>query len=85
MAKRYSLEYISDERAACSGTYNHLTQQYDKHLHSGYNGNSMKTMKNYISKIKKLKAEYNPREFRIYDLEAPDEPDGHIGQVYYEP
>ena len=45
----------------------------------------MKTMKNYISKIKKLKAEYNPREFRIYDLEAPDEPDGHVGQIYYEP
>ena len=85
MVKRFSLEYISDDREACSGTFNHITQQYDKYLHGGLYGNSMKTMKNYISKIRCEKAEYNPREFRVYDLEAPDEPDGHAGQVYYEP
>lgn len=85
MTKRFFMEYISDEREACSGTFNHITQQYDKHLHGDLRGNSMKTMKNYISKIRREKAEYNPRDFRVYDLEAPDEPDGHVGQVYYEP
>ena len=85
MMKRYFLEYTSNERAACSGTFNHLTQQYDKYLHGGYRGNSMKTMKSYISKIRKEKAEYNPRDFRIYDYDAPDEIDGHVGQVYFEP
>ena len=44
----------------------------------------MKTMKGYISKIKREKAEYMPRDFRIYDYEAPDEPDGHVGEVYHE-
>lgn len=81
---RYFLEYISDEIAPCHGTYNHLIGDYDKHLHGDYYGNSMRTMKNYISKIKREKAQYHPRAFRIYDLEAPDEPDGHAGQVYFE-
>lgn len=83
--KRYFLEYVSDENEGCGGTWNHLTQQYDNHLHGGYHGNSMRTMKGYISKIKKEKAEYKPRDFRIYDYEAPDEPDGHVGQIYHEP
>lgn len=82
--KRYFLEYVSDEIKPCSGTYNHLTGEYDKHLHGGYCGNSLKTMKGYISKIKREKAEYSPRDFRIYDYEAPDEPDGHVGQIYHE-
>ena len=82
--KRYFLEYASDEIEPCNGTYNHLTGEYDKHLHSGYYGNSLKTMKGYISKIKREKAEYSPRDFRIYDYESPDEPDGHVGQIYHE-
>ena len=82
--KRYFLEYISNEISACSGTSNHLTGEYDKHLHSGYCGNSMKTMKGYISKIKREKSEFKPHDFRIYDYEAPEEPDGHVGQIYYE-
>lgn len=83
--KRYFLEYTSDEREVCSGTYNHLTGVYDKFLHSGFRGNSMKIMKAYIRQIRRNKAEYNPRDFRVYDYQAPDEPDGHVGQVYYEP
>lgn len=29
--KRYFLEYVSDEKSACGGTYNHLTGEYDRH------------------------------------------------------
>lgn len=82
--KRFFLEYISDEGHGTGGCYNHLTGEYDAKLHDGYRANSMRTMKSYISKIKREKAEYNPRDFRIYDYEAPHEPDGHVGQVYYE-
>lgn len=82
--KRYFLEYISDDTIH-GGVYNHLTGEYDKHLHGDYNGNSLKTMKGYIAKIKREQAEYNPRDFRIYDYEAPDEPNGHVGQIYHEP
>lgn len=34
--KRYFLEYVSDEIESCSGVYNHLSGEYDKHLHGGY-------------------------------------------------
>lgn len=43
----------------------------------------MKTMKGYISWVKKHYAHQHPRNFRIFDREAPDEPCGHIGQVYF--
>lgn len=50
----------------------------------GWNGNSMKTMKGYISYIKKHYAYQKPHNFRIFDREAPDEPCGHVGQVFFQ-
>lgn len=44
----------------------------------------MKTMKAYINKIRKDYADLEPHDFRIYDREAPDEPNGHVGCVYHE-
>ncbi len=50
----------------------------------GWQGNSLKTMKGYISRIKKTYAYQQPHNFRIFDREAPEEPCGHVGQVYFE-
>ena len=69
--KQYFLTYKSD--ALCPGTWNEEIQEYDRHLHTGGNGNSLKTMKSYISKIRKTMAEYNPRDFRVYDSDTDDE------------
>lgn len=82
--KRYFLEYVSDRKEGCGGTWNHITQMYDEYLHDGYRGNSMKTMRGYIAKIRRTESEYNPRDFRIYDYYLPNESDGHVGQCYYE-
>lgn len=63
---------------------------YTKQMHSpihegvGWNGNSMKTMKGYINRIKKAFPTQHPHNFRIFDREAPDEPCGHVGQVYFQ-
>ena len=73
--KRYFLEYKSD-KITC-GTYDHEIGDYNKHLHDGGRGNSMKTMKGYIKRIRKEQAEYNPHDFRVYDVDADvpyDEP-----------
>lgn len=87
MVKRYSLEFdIKYPDYTIGGYYNHLTGDYDKYHCSGHwYGNSLRTMKSYIYKIRKQYAELEPYNFRIYDIEAPEEPDGHIGQVYFEP
>ncbi len=86
MVKRYSLEFdIKYPDYRIGGCYNHLTGNYDKyHCGSYWRGNSLRTMKSYIYKIRKQYAELEPYNFRIYDIEATEEPDGHIGQVYFE-
>lgn len=53
--KRYVLYYKSD-RKIC-GSFEH----------EGGRANSEKTIKQYISKIKKDQAEYNPRNFYVID------------------
>ena len=87
--KRFFLEFDVNRpelNPGCGGCYNHIKGDYDKnHCGIGWNGNSMRTMKNYIRKIRKEWAALEPHDFRIYDYEAPDEPDGHVGQVYHEP
>lgn len=85
--KRYILEY--DVRhpeivPGIGGLFDHNTGYYSKYHCAGGTGNSMKTMKGYIRRIRREYAACEPHGFRVYDFEAPDEPDGHIGQVYYE-
>lgn len=87
--KRFFLEFDvthPELSPGIGGYYNHLIGAYDKHHIGGscYCGNSMKTMKTYINKIRRDYAEFEPHDFRIYDREAPDEPDGHVGCVYQE-
>lgn len=72
MAKRYFMKYESDERIC--GSYSHV-----------YGGAStIKTAKSYISRCKKAEAEYNPRNFRIYDSWGKPGADGYVPCVYQE-
>lgn len=94
--KRFSLEFdfvpCSREEAEehnegwlTGHAWDYTKQSYAlNHEGTGWNGNSMKTMKSYICKIKKNYKHQQPHNFRIFDREAPDEPCGHIGQVYFQ-
>ena len=92
--KRYSLEFdfTPMEREGIPEDFGWLTgkcwdftkRDYVRGHQGGYQGNSMKTMKGYINRIKKQYAPQHPRNFRIFDIEAPDEPCGHVGQVYFQ-
>lgn len=86
--KRYFLEFDVRFPERCieiTGYFNHLTREYEKtHCGGGWRGNSMTTMRQYIKHIRKDYADAHPFNFRIYDYEAPDEEDGHVGQVYFE-
>ena len=87
--KRFFLEFDvkhPELNPGIGGHYDHFIGDYSKNHVGGscYNGNSMKTMKSYIYKIRKNYAELGSHNFRIYDYEAPDEPDGHVGCVYHE-
>lgn len=71
--KRYSMCYESDE-VICRST-NH---------HYGY-ASTLKTAKQYISKVRKNEADRNPRNFRIYDHWADIDPlTGFVPCVYHE-
>lgn len=45
---------------------------------------SFKTVKGYISYVKKTYPTQKPHNFRIFDLDAPEEPCGHVGEVYFQ-
>ena len=94
--KRFFLEFdfvpCTHEEAEVNGeewltgkAWDYTKQDYvHGHEAGGWRGNSMKTMKGYISRIKRLYAHQKPHNFRIFDYEAPDEPCGHVGQVYFQ-
>lgn len=64
--KRYTMMYESDKRNPFSniGEFTHTW---------GY-ANSIKTAKGYIGKCRKAEAEYNPRNFKIYDIDGDIDP-----------
>lgn len=71
--KRYFMEYDSNRKMG--GSYSHIW---------GF-ASTIKTAKGYIGRCKKQNAEYNPRNFRIYDT-LGDAPEGqHVPCVYSEP
>ena len=75
--KRYFLEYESD-KVICGSN-----KHYD------YRANSIKTLKSAIKKVRKEEAEYNPRNFVIYDSDGEleyNEQKGHehVPAVYEE-
>jgi hypothetical protein len=60
--KRYFVKYESDQM---------ICRSFD-HIYG--NASSIKTAKQYISRCRKTDAEYNPRNFRIYDSWADVDP-----------
>ena len=72
LMKRYFMEYESD-RVICRSNV---------HIY-GF-ASSLKTAKGYISKCKKFYAEYNPRNFKIYDTYGECASDEHVPCVYFE-
>lgn len=69
--KRYYMVYESDERIC--GDYSHVWAS----------ASAFKTAKGYITRCKKVEAQYNPRNFKIYDLCQAEE-NGHAKCVYGE-
>ncbi len=71
--KQYFVEYESDNRIC--GSYNHTAG----------NANTINSAKSIIRKIKKMLAEENPRNFRVYDCWADvDEETNSVPCVYSE-
>lgn len=71
--KRYSMQYTSDEIVCRSN--NHVYGM----------ASTIKTAKQYISRCKKIEAQYNPRNFRIYDHYADVDPvTDYVPCVYQE-
>lgn len=71
--KQYSMQYESDQ--ICCGSHNHEWAM----------ASSIKTAKQYISRCKKEMAQYNPRNFRIYDHWADVDPEtNYVPCVYQE-
>lgn len=70
--KRYFLEYESD-KVICGSNKHH-----------GYQANAIKTLKSAIKKVRKDEAEYNPRNFVIYDSDADIGWHEHVPAVYKE-
>lgn len=71
--KRYVMEYESDKKVCgeCTQTW-------------GY-ASSLKTAKSYIAKCRKIHAEDNPRNFKIYDNWADVSEGEHVPCIYCEP
>ena len=71
--KQYFVEYESD-RMICN-SYNH----------QGGNASTIKSAKSIIRNIRKTMAEYNPRNFRVYDSDGEiDEATNFVPCVYAE-
>lgn len=71
--KQYSMQYESDQ--ICFGSNNHKWAM----------ASSIKTAKMYINRCRKQKAQYNPRNFRIYDHWADVDPiTNYVPCVYQE-
>lgn len=71
--KQYFVEYESD-RMICR-SYNH----------PGGNASTIKSAKSVIKNIRKQMAEYNPRNFRVYDsLGEIDQATNFVPCVYFE-
>ena len=71
--KRYSMQYESDEVVCRS----------NDHLYGM--ASTIKTAKSYISRVRREKAQYNPRNFRIFDhFQEVDPSTDYVPCVYRE-
>ena len=91
--KRYFVEFdftpnvqLQDgERKLYGKSWDYTKQCYSPNHECVQTGAStLRTAKSYISRIKKRYSSQNPHNFRIFDTEAPLEPCGHIGEVFFQ-
>lgn len=91
--KRYSLEFDftpcdrlpPDEGRLYGGFWDYTRQSHSAtHTAWGTGASTLKTAKGYISRIKRLYPSQAPHNFRIFDDEAPLEPCGHSGEVFFQ-
>jgi len=91
--KRYSLEFdftpasqLQPDEGKLHGKGWDYTQQCYSPTHEcwGTRASTLKTAKGYISRIKKRYPSQNPHNFRIFDIEAPLEPCGYVGEVFFQ-
>ena len=81
--KRYFVMFKSDRFE--KNMWDIERQEYGSYDHDYGSASSIKTCKGYISRIKKLYATENPRDFRIYDSWADVDPvTDHVPYVYRE-
>ena len=74
-----------NEHRLYGGCWDYTKQEHSPvHEGLGWNASSLKTAKGYINRIKKLYPSQHPHNFRIFDLEAPEESCGHVGQIYFQ-
>ena len=67
------------------GAWDYTRQSHCRnHTYYGTEASSLRTVKGYIARVKKTYPAQCPHNFRIFDREAPDEPCGHVGQVYFQ-
>lgn len=82
MSKRYFVEYKSAKFDKLH--YDPDTGEYGSYWHFYGNASTLRTAKNYISKIRRERADENISEFRIYDSWGDCAPDEHVPCVYRE-
>ena len=90
--KRFFVEFdftpcdnLSEDESRLYGGYYDYTKQCHSPTHVGdWRAATLRTAKGYISRIKKRYPSQNPHNFRIFDMEAPLEPCGHVGQVFFQ-
>ena len=91
--KRFFVEFdftpssqLQPEEPKIRGQYwDHTQQCYSAtHAYWGTEASTLKTAMGYISRIKKLYPSQNPHNFRVFDRQAPVEPCGHVGQVFFQ-
>lgn len=82
--KQYYVEYESDVYDA--KRYNPVTDDYGSYVHTfSSNSSTISGAKTYIKRIRKTKADENPRNFRIYDMWGEiDSKTNHVPCVYEE-
>lgn len=74
--KQYSMQYTSDKINRFSNI--------DPHDHFWGYASTIKGAKQYISRCKKAEAQYNPRNFRIYDHYADVDPETNYVPCVYQ-
>jgi len=82
--KQYFVEYESDKYNR--HYYCRETGEYGCYLHDGGNASTLRSAKQVIRNIRKMREDEHPRNFKVYDCWADvDETTNHVPCMYEEP